>query len=359
MTKILYITNDINGSGGLERVLSIKTSKLAEDYNYEVHILSLNENRTDPFYDFSSKIRFISIALSGNPIKYFRTYRKSVQKVVNDIQPVIISVCDDGLKGFFIPSIIKTKAKIIYERHASIRLNVGNSFKGRLVEYLMQKQASKFDRFIVLTPTNGTEWRSDNVMVIPNPLSFKSILENPLNQKRIIAVGSHSLNKGYDLLLRIWKPLEEQFSDWRLDIFGKINDNKTFVKLAKEMNLKQVFFHNPVKNIQLEYEQSSLLVLPSRSEGFGMVLIEAMECGVPCIAFDCPSGPRDIITSGQDGILVPELDTVSFEKNLNKLIIDDNLRNSLGMAARLKAHRYSADAIVKKWDKLIKEITET
>lgn len=359
MTKILYITNGINGSGGLERVLSIKTSKLAEDYNYEVHILSLNENRTDPFYDFSSKIRFISIALSGNPIKYYRIYRKSVQKVVNDIQPAIISVCDDGLKGFFIPSIIKTKAKIIYERHASIRLNTGNSIKGKVVEYLMQRQAPKFDRFIVLTPSNGTEWKSNNLMVIPNPLSFKSTLENPLNQKRIIAVGSHSWNKGYDLLLRIWKPLEEQFSDWRLDIFGAINENRTFVKMAKEMNLEQVFFHNPVKNIQLEYEQSSLLVLPSRSEGFGMVLIEAMECGVPCIAFDCPSGPGDIISSGQDGILVPELDTDKFEKSLNELMIDDDLRKSLGLAARLKANRYSVNSIVKKWDDLFKQITET
>src|SRR5690606_1300180 len=99
MTKLLYITNGINGSGGLERVLSVKATRLADEYNYDVHILSLNDGNINPFYNFSPKIKFTSIIVLGNPIGYYRKYQKGVQKVVNDIQPNIISVCDDGLKG--------------------------------------------------------------------------------------------------------------------------------------------------------------------------------------------------------------------------------------------------------------------
>lgn len=354
--RLLYITNQISGPGGLERVLSVKTSILAEEYYYDVYILSLNDSNRPPFYSFSPKITFLSIQVGGNPLFYLRSYKKGIQQTVNDIQPDLISVCDDGLKGFFIPSIIKTNAKIIYERHASIHLNVQNSWKGRFVNYLMQRQVPKFDKFIVLTPSNCLEWDSTNVIAIPNPLSFESKSENPLDQKRIIVVGSHSWNKGYDLLLKIWKPLEVNHPDWRLDIFGKEDSDRIFIGMAKEMDLQRVYFHDPVKDIQNEYEQSSILILTSRSEGFGMVLIEAMECGVPCIAFDCPSGPGDIISNGQDGFLVPELDTHEFEKKLHTLMSDGKLRESFGKDAKRNAKRYTPYEIVKQWDQLFKHL---
>lgn len=349
---LLYITNGINGSGGLERVLSVKASMLAEEYGYEVSILCLNDAHLNPFYEFSPKIKLSSISVSGNPISYFLSYKKGIQKFVNELQPDVISVCDDGLKGFFLPKIIRTKAKWIYERHASIQLNTDNSLKGRLLKNLMHKQVTKFDRFIVLTPGNIMEWGKENVIAIPNPLSFGSSVENPLSQKRLIVVGSHSFNKGYDLLLEVWSKLELLFPDWHLDVFGKKDPQETYVKMAQEMNLKNLHFHDPVRNIQKEYESSSILVLPSRSEGFGMVLIEAMECGVPCVSFDCPSGPGDIISDGLDGYLIPELDTVEMEEKLKKLMTDEILRNEMGRNAKEKAEKYSASEIVQEWDEL-------
>lgn len=356
--RLLYITNSINGSGGLERVLSVKASALAEDYGYEICILCLNDAHLNPFYEFSSKIKMSSIAVSGNSFTYFSKYKKGIQKTVNEFNPDVISVCDDGLKGFFLPSVLKTKAKIIYERHASIQLNTDNSLKGRILKRLMRNQVVKFDRFVVLTPGNIKEWGKENVIAIPNPLSFESSVENPLNQKRVIAVGSHSFNKGYDLLIEVWSHLESNFPDWRLDAFGKKDQEDTFVKMAKEKGLKNIHFHDPVRNIQKEYESSSILVLPSRSEGFGMVLIEAMECGVPCVSFDCPSGPGDIISDGVDGFLIPELDIQKMEEKLKKLMEDENLRIKMGKKAKEKAQKYSAPKIVQNWDNLFKELAK-
>ncbi|MCB4234502.1 glycosyltransferase [Kaistella anthropi] len=119
--------------------------------------------------------------------------------------------------------------------------------------------------------------------------------------KKVIAVGSHSYNKGYDLLLTIWQKIENQFPDWTLEIYGKAVDD-TFPNMAKTMGLQQVFFHQPSTRIEEKYLESSVFVLPSRSEGFGMVIIEAMACGLPVVSFDCPHG-ADIITNGHDGFL--------------------------------------------------------
>jgi glycosyltransferase involved in cell wall biosynthesis len=354
--KLLFITNGINGSGGLERVLSIKASYLADFYNYEVIIVSLNEGHLNSFYQFSPKIKMISVTVGGNPVVYLQNYKRNIQNVVNDLAPDVISVCDDGLKGFFLPNIIKTSAKWIYERHASIRLNTNSSILGRIKSYLMRRQAANFDKFVVLSKTNMNEWSSSNVIAISNPLSFSMDRKSPLDTKKIIAVGSHSLNKGYDTLLNIWKDLASIYPNWELNIYGKFDAGQTYIKMAEKLGLKKVFFHKPVKNIQEKFLESSIMVLPSRSEGFGMVLIEAMECGVPCVSFDCPSGPRDIIRDQNDGFLVENQNIDVFKRAVENLILDTDLRIQFGENAKINVKRYAVENIIKQWEQLFKSL---
>jgi glycosyltransferase involved in cell wall biosynthesis len=357
--KLLYITNGINGAGGLERVLSVKASYLAEHYNYDVTILSLNETHPNSFYSFSSKVVLRSIVVTGNPIVYLKTYVKGIKKTIKEIQPDIISVCDDGLKGFFIPNLVRTNIPIIYERHASIALNTNNTIKGKIMYYLMQKQASKFDRFVVLTDSNKKEWQANNVLAISNPLSFYPKVAAKLVAKKVIVVGSHSYNKGYDLLLETWATIAVENPDWELHIYGKIDKEKTYLKLADKLKItNSVYFHEPVADVKKEYLNSSLMVLPSRSEGFGMVLIEAMACGVPCVSFDCPSGPRDIIKNNEDGFLVANGNTVELAKAINQLIGNEQLRNHMGAKAKETVKRYLPENIVAQWDQLFKELTQ-
>lgn len=356
--KLLYITNGITGSGGLERVLAVKASLLAEDFHYEVHLLSLNEIDKDAFFSFSPQLHFHSIAVLGNPMQYFLKYKNGIQKAVDAVKPDIISVCDDALKGFFLPQIIHTNAKWIHESHASLLLGdkgKGVPLKKKVQHQLKQFLGNSFSRIVLLSEGNRKEWTLKNLTVISNPLSFETEEISTLQNKKIIAVGSYSYNKGYDLLLKIWQKIETEFPEWELNIYGR-GTQENLERTTENLHLKNIKFHDPVLNIQTHYLESAIFVLSSRSEGFGMVIIEAMSCGLPVISFDCPHGPKDIITDNKDGFLIQNSNVDDFVDKLKLLMINYDLRQKMGEAAKEKSKSYKAKKIVKQWDELFKNL---
>lgn len=361
--KLLYITNGITGAGGLERVLSVKASLLADDFGYEVHILSLNEKNAAPFFSFSDKIIRHSVAVGGNPVKYFTQYFIGIRNKVTEIKPDIISVCDDGLKGFFLPHILGKKVPIVYERHVSQLIELAshqNAFSRTLSGFrfqLMNRLATSFDRFVVLTAGNVKEWNLKNISIIPNPLPFYPSTSSSWENKKVIAVGKQSYQKAYDLLLMAWSKLPTDLQDWGLHIYGKYDETLQLDSLAKKLGISdKVFFHLPEKDIESKFIGSSVFVLSSRFEGFGMVIIEAMACGLPVVSFDCPHGPADIITDEKDGFLIENGNTEKFAQRLSVLMRDPELRKQLGAQGRETALRYSPEMIVQKWEILFTQL---
>jgi glycosyltransferase involved in cell wall biosynthesis len=363
MKKLLYITNGIKGAAGLERVLSIKASYLADHLNYDVHILTLNNNDEKPFYDFSAKITMHDIAVAGNPIQYIKSYRNGIKAVVGKVKPDIISVCDDGLKGFFLPLILGKPCPMIYERHVSKVVELGADpglKKKALVNAkfrLMTLLGKQFDKFVVLTHDNIPEWKLDNLEVISNPLSFYPAQSSTLQNKKVIAVGKQSFQKGFDRLLEAWEIIYKKHPDWELTIYGKFNDAEQLPELARKLNISDVVrFSEPVKDIETKFLDSSIFAFSSRFEGFGMVLIEAMACGVPCVSFDCPCGPSDIVKNNVDGFLVEEGDICALAEKLLELIENQNLRQQMGRKAKVNVKRYLPETIVPQWDALFKSL---
>jgi glycosyltransferase involved in cell wall biosynthesis len=361
--KLLYITNGLNGSGGLERVLSIKASYLAEKMGYEVHIVCLNDSHLNLFYDFSSKINLHSISVSGNPVTYIKSYVSGLNKLVSQLNPNVILVCDDGLKAFFLPLLIKSKAKMVYERHVSKTISIGKNagFLKRTATkfqfFLMNILAEKYDKFVVLTNENRKEWPLQNLEVISNPLSFYPEVSATLTAKKVIAVGKQSHQKGYDLLLQAWQKVVAQQPDWQLEIYGKKEPSEGLEAQASSLGISSnVQFFDPVKNIEANYLASSIYVMSSRYEGFGMVLIEAMACGVPCVSFDCPYGPSDIIADGEDGFLVANGDVDLLAQKLVLLIEDNALRTNMGNNAKVNVKRFLPETICNQWDTLFKSL---
>ena len=363
--KLLYITNGINAAGGLERVLSVKASYLAEKLNYHVTIITLNSENYELFYKFSSKIKFYNVNASGNSISYFISYKKGIKQALSQIKPDVISVCDDGLKGVLFPIIFGKKTPVIYERHASQQvmfdshqLSFFKKIQTNLIFSLMQIGAKQFDKFVVLTKGNLQEWDTKNTMVIPNPMPFKSEDTSRLLNKKILAVGRQAFQKGYDILLKVWKIVEDKHPDWQLEIYGKQDKKLELDSLIKIEGVKSVKFFPPTKDIESKYKEASVFVMTSRSEGFGMVLIEAMNFGLPCVSFSCPHGPADIIKNEEDGFLVVKGHINSFAKNIIELIENYELRVKMGTKAKENVKRYAPDNVVPLWDELFKSLVK-
>lgn len=362
--KILYITNGIHGAGGLERVLSVKASYLADVLGHEVHIVVLNNKGASLFYEFSAKIQLHHVVVKGNPISYIWQYIKGMRDIVSTLKPNVISVCDDGLKGFFLPLLLP-KIPIIYERHVSKQMAFGvhpsllKRLRVRLQLQLMNWLGRTFDKFVVLTQDNVQEWKLPNIQVIANPLSFYPENQSSLTNKTVIAVGKHTYQKGFDRLLQCWATIVKTNPDWSLEIYGKADEKQGMFQLAKQLQIENnVRFFEPVPDIATRFLASSVFVFSSRFEGFGMVLIEAMACGVPCVSFDCPCGPKDIIRSDEDGFLVPNHDLDDFTQKLLQLIENQDLRNKMGAQAKINVQRYLPEVVVKQWDELFRSLAK-
>jgi glycosyltransferase involved in cell wall biosynthesis len=354
LIKLLYITNGIAASAGLERVLSIKASYLVDKMNYEVHILSLNEDGIEPFYQFSKNINFHSIPYNG-----LLSYLKGIRKTVHKVAPDIISVCDDGLKGFFVPIYLKKTCPMIYERHVSKVIsnndsNIISKIRTQISYRLMSIGGKLYDKFIVLTEQNKLEWKNlSNIEVISNPLSFCPEKSSNLNNKKVILVGKLSFQKGQDLLINAWTIIAQKHPDWSLEIYGKKDNEDFYQKLIKQNGLENnISLYDPVSNIEQKYLDSSIYVMSSRFEGFGMVLIEAMICGLPCVSFDCPYGPSDIIKNEEDGFLIPNGNIKELAEKIIFLIENKEERIRMGTNAKINVKRYLPENIVSQWDNL-------
>jgi len=353
--RLLYIVPKIKSAGGVARVLAIKANYFVEHFGYEVHILSQNEENEMPFYEFDSEIVFHNMILKGNIFKFFSSFQKQINQKINQINPDVILVADNGLKAFVFPFIAKTKTLIVFECHGS-KFVEEEVQKTNFVSKSLQKikyrfkdfGVQKFTKIVALSEENLKEWNVENGIIIPNPCWIKSKKSADLKQKKVIAIARNSYEKGLDRLLLIWKEIGEKYPEWTLDIYTDDVDTleREALKLEIESGINYLHF---VKNIQEKYLKASICVMTSRTEGFPMVLLEALASGLPCIAYDCPTGPRAIITNAENGFLIPDNNIEMYVEKLSFLIENEEVRLKFGLDAKETSKQYSVKKIMEQW----------
>lgn len=366
--KIVYCHCSLYNPGGMERVLFNKVAWLATA-GHDVSVVTTDQQGRPPFYRFPDGVRLtdlgINYSIDNNKslreripsyLRKRRLHRRRLTDLLMAERPDI-TVSLYPSESSFIPDIPDGSKKIL-ELHFNryFRLQYGRRGLTGLIDRWRSRQdvkiARRFDSFVVLTDEDKKYWGDiPGITVIPNaalPMSLKS----DCMSRRVIAVGRLDYQKGFDRLISAWELVKRNpaSAGWRLDIFGQGEWREMLDAMIAEKGLRDsVKINVPVANIECEYARSSVIAMTSNYEGFGMVLAEAMSCGVPAVSFDCKCGPSDIITDGTDGFLVRNGDIRALADALLRLMADDDLRRRMGEAATAVTARYSEDRVMGQW----------
>lgn len=374
--KIAYCIPYLWNSGGVDRVVTIKANYLADVLGYDVAIITTDQDNREPFFEVSPKIKLIDLGvnytktdrtplgkLCNSTIKR-RIHAKRLERALADFNPDIsIAVTRREL-----PILYKLKSGGVKmaERHMNknCRLrdehpSISRSFR-RWLSSREERWVSHYRCCATLTTQDKSFWHpNDNMVVIPNPVTITPKLLTRRDHKQVLAVGRISYEKGFDRLVKAWAIVAKTHPEWILTIVGSCDDVaevKKLKRLIKSLNLSTVQLFPPSNDIIYYYVNSSFFVLSSRYEGMPLTLLEAMSCGLPCVAFDCLCGPRDIIADGKDGLLVQNGNIAELAEAIRRLLEDKALRNTLGEAAVLKSQQFSLPTIMAQWDKLFKQV---
>ncbi|WP_319018879.1 glycosyltransferase family 4 protein [Microbispora sitophila] len=177
---------------------------------------------------------------------------------------------------------------------------------------------------------------------------------SPLTAKTVVTVGRLTWGKGYDLLIRAWAHVAARHPDWTLRIYGGgPRQEKLQASIDKRGLSERVFLEGPAEDVGAVLADASMFVLSSRHEGMPMVILEAMSKGVPVVSYDCPTGPKEMITHGHDGLLVKPEKIHAMADAICALIEDEDLRREMGANALKTAARYDLDVIGARWEDLL------
>ena len=383
--RIVYVTDAFAVWGGMERVLSDKMNALSGQYGWEVTLITTNQGEHPLTYELHPNVRHVDLGVRLHQEYQFRGFKKllkrrelkhilknRIKRVVDDIAPDII-VC---VKLVFSPVLtdLKGDLPLVVESHTlchSEKMDEVGILR-RLYIRSLKRNIRKADAVVALTEGDADDWKAynDNVHVIPNVVHLNDqgddqgdrslILFQEKDIKRpvpLIYVGRFSKQKDIDSLLRIWEIIHLQYPDWQLDIYGEGELKEHYLSIIQKMNAN-IHVYEPTANIMEVYREHSILLLTSLYEPFGLVLPEAMSCGLPVVAFNCPYGPADIISDGVDGFLIKNRNVETFAECVCQLIEDEQLRLSMGGNAVISSQRYFAKNIMPLWKQMFESVVK-
>jgi len=376
--KLAFCIPSLYLMGGMEKVLTTKANYFSDVLGYDVTIILTDGVDKKPFFTLSPKIEVIVLDINFEDIRTYPVlikallysykqfiFKKRLSKALFSIRPdITVSMLRREIN--FITK-IKDGSRKIGELHFN-RLNYRDfdtrgkkkGIKGFLARLWMRQLISnlkKVDKFVVLSYEDKKKWKElDNVTVIYNPIYEFPDKYSDCTSKKVIAAGRFASQKGFDMLIDSWKIVSKRHPDWELSIYGSGSRKQLLNQIIKNGVESSCSLKEAVININEKFAESSIFAFSSRFEGFGMVITEAMACGLPTVAFACPCGPKDIITDGVDGILVKPEKVKEMAEKICYLIENEDIRKEMGKRARERAKDFKIDVIANEWDKLFRSV---
>ena len=352
---IVYLYSSLAIMGGIERVLVDKMNYLVS-HGYEVYMITADQGKHPIPYKLDERVHFYDLQIRFHSQYQYsgwqrlregrrlsRLYRQRLREKLEEICPnIIVCTTSQDIRGLLR---IKANIPLIVESH--VNFIHPDSWHHQIRTLYNSYWIGKADAIVTLTQGDAKNWQrvSRNVHVIPNIVHLNDTGRySDCANKRAIFVGRLVEQKGIPDLIKVWRIVNQRYPDWQLDVFGNGQlDSIPDIKLL---------VHPPTSSIMEEYINSSMLLMTSVYEPFGLVLPEAMSCGVPVVAFDCPYGPADIIAHKSNGFLVPNRDTNLYADYVCTLMENQELRQKIGMAGIKKTQQYHVDRIMPLWKEL-------
>lgn len=354
--KICYFYTDITLKGGIERVMSLLLSSQSKDTDLHITVVSQYKTFEIPYYSFPQGLNYVFLSkdpYSGRPGSFHRLKLMflNIFRIVRFFHKnefdIILSQAFPNVFMLFISGV--DMGKVVAVEH--VFYGYYNKFVRTLRNMIYKKSAA-----VVVLTNNDKEYFSryfSQVYVIPNPVVLSSRRHSLLEDGRIISVGRLEHQKGYDILLRIFAKIHAVYPTWTLDIYGEGNYENFLRQEIEHLGLSDIVsLCGTTERVLDEMFHSSFYVMSSRFEGFGMVLVEAMSQGLPCVSFNCPNGPSDIIIDGKNGILVENQNEEALYAAMIKMIENRELRISMGKNAYDSVYRYDINTVIGYWKNL-------
>ena len=360
--KIVYLIHSLYSAGGMEMILTSKANWLCNRPDIEIWIVTSHMAGRKLYFPLDSRIHLVDANV--NESVFGRIYRKRLQRILKSIEPdVTVSMCGRDLFQMLRCSDTGARIAEYHFLHDKFRLKYPRRpVYARWRTKELNAAFAKCNALVVLSDYDLAFYRDimpepEKVHKIGNIVSSPLNSKSELNQKRFICVGRLSPEKNFGDAIKIWKFVSGKQPDWRLDIYGEGRERRNLEKLIKSEGLSGIVsLKGSCSSIMDEYARSSGLLVTSRYEGFGLIVVEAASCGVPVVAYSCPGGLTELVKDGRDGFLVREGDIEAAADRIIKLIENDNLRGEMGINAIEKAHDYYPESIMNQWLELFNSL---
>lgn len=346
--KILFFIELLYNAAGTERISTDVANKLYEETHWDIKFIVLNNNTQTAFaLNPNIKVESINGSLSS-PITSILKFRKLLKKE----KPHYVINVATTMSRISVPAAAFTSTKVITWEHFNLHAGSKLGYLWRVISAFVSHKT------VVLTNRDRNDYPKFchyKITTIYNfPTSMKGNISN-IDSKIAISVGRLTYQKGFDMLIQIWKEVRDKGCKWILYIVGSGEDEVKLKTTVKELDLDDCikFIANTPK-INEYYQKASLYIMTSRFEGLPLVLIEAKQMGIPCVSFDCPNGPSEIIRNNVDGFIIPFKDCKAMSKSILELTSNRNKLKEFSTAALNDINkRFSKDIIIRQWINLL------
>ncbi len=348
-------------SGGAERVLTSMANYWA-GVGHEVTLLTLASPSQQPFYPLDPGVKLKQLGLvtqSSNPLAAAAANIRRVfhlRKAIKNTRPDTVISFMDTTNVLTLLACRPLDVPVI----ASERIDPAQYCPGRI--WAMLRCWTYSQAATIVIQTKGVKDRlpprqQKLAQVIPNPVQIPDAVQPPIvetSRPLLLAVGRLTKQKGFDILLKAFALIADKHPDWTLAVFGDGQERAALTTQRNNLGLNtRVLLPGTTPDMFAQYRAADAFVLCSRFEGFPNVLLEAMACGLPCVAFDCPSGPGEIVEHGKNGLLAEPNNVDALAKNIDTLMSNNKQRSMLGQEAKKVLDHYALPSVMARWNSLL------